>query len=57
MTKICFKEMTEEELNAFISRVEDAIEYNLNLEKEDLSLLFEAFKLCFICKKELVIMI
>ena len=31
MTKIRFTEMTEEELNAFISRVEDAMEYNLTL--------------------------
>ena len=38
--------MTEEELNAFITRVEDAMEYNLTLEKKDLSLLFEAFKAC-----------
>ena len=34
MTKILFTEMTEEELNAFITRVEDAIEYNLTLEKK-----------------------
>ena len=40
MTKILFTEMTEEELNAFITRVEDAIEYNLTLEKKDLTLLF-----------------
>ena len=46
MTKILFTEMTEEELNAFITRVEDAIEYNLTLEKKDLTLLFEAFKAC-----------
>ena len=46
MTKIRFTEMTEEELNAFITRVEDAIDYNLTLEKEDLTLLFEAFKAC-----------
>ena len=46
MTKILFTEMTEEELNAFITRVEDAIEYNLTLEKEDRTLLFEAFKAC-----------
>ena len=39
-------EMTEEELNAFITRVEDAIEYNLTLEKKELTLLFEAFKAC-----------
>ena len=36
MTKIRFTDMTEEELNAFITRVEDAIEYNLTLEKKDL---------------------
>ena len=46
MTKISFTDMTEEELNAFITRVEDAMEYNLTLEKKDLSLLFEAFKAC-----------
>ena len=46
MTKIRFTDMIEEELNAFITRVEDAIEYNLTLEKKDLSLLFEAFKAC-----------
>mgnify|MGYP000993826807 FL=1 len=46
MTKISFTEMTEKELNAFIARVEDAMEYNLTLEKKDLSLLFEAFKAC-----------
>ena len=46
MTKILFTEKTEEELNAFITRVEDAIEYNLTLEKKDLTLLFEAFKAC-----------
>ena len=46
MTKVRFTDMTEEELNAFITRVEDAIEYNLTLEKKDLSLLFEAFKAC-----------
>ena len=46
MTKISFTDMTEKELNAFIARVEDAMEYNLTLEKKDLSLLFEAFKAC-----------
>ena len=38
--------MTEKELKDFIARVEDAMEYNLTLEKKDLSLLFEAFKAC-----------
>mgnify|MGYP002865185091 CR=1 FL=1 len=46
MTKVSFTDMTEKELNAFIARVEDAMEYNLTLEKKDLSLLFEAFKAC-----------
>jgi hypothetical protein len=34
MTKIRFTEMTEEELNAFISRVEDAMEVQPNSRKK-----------------------
>jgi len=34
MTNIIFTDMTKEELNAFIARVEDAMEYNLMLEKK-----------------------
>ena len=36
MTKISIKSMSDKELDAFIKRVEDAIEYNLSLDKADI---------------------
>ena len=44
MTKISIKSMSDKELDAFIKRVEDAIEYNLSLDKADILMLLEAFK-------------
>ena len=44
MTKISIKSMSDKELDAFIKRVEDAIEFNLSLDKADILMLLEAFK-------------
>ena len=53
MGKLRFKDIAEAELDAFIARVEEAIEYELSLDKNDLALLLEAFKACLFLQEKL----
>ena len=53
MGQLSFKDMTEQQLDEFISRVEDAIKFGLSLDASDLQLLLEAFKACLFVQEKL----
>lgn len=44
MNQLNIKSLKAEELDAFIKRVEEAIKYDLSLEKSEIAMLLEAFK-------------
>ena len=54
MTKLKFNDMSSDEIDQFIKRVEEVIDYGLSLEKKNLVLLLEAFKACLFLQEKLI---
>ena len=53
MTKLSIKTMKDTDLDAFIKRIEDAIEFDLGLDKADIVMLLEAFKAMMLMQDKL----
>lgn len=52
-TNLKFKDMSTDEIDSFISRVERAQEVGLSLPKEDMTLLIDAFKACIFLQEKI----
>lgn len=53
MVQITFKDMSPGDLDSFIARIEEAIKFDLSLDKEDLILLLEAFRACLFLQEKI----